>query len=344
MKDTKSLIRILELCENIDINAAYIYERFAEQCKGKTKNFWLKMMAEEQRHIEHWRFLLEMAKEGTLPQIFDNPEDILADLENITKRVKDLIQEAEKLTIPSRMYYISHCMEFYVLHTAFERMLRFVNKLSNNKSAAEDYDNHINYFLNHFKECENVPPEMTLLVDAISRLWKENKRLTQMSEEDPLTGVSNRRGFFRILTPLARLAFREQNQVAVMMLDIDSFKNINDTQGHLAGDEILKMVSENAKRRIRSSDIIGRYGGDEFIIFFPHIAPKALPKICDEIREAVSKSSPKNLDVTISIGVVYGKLVKDPEAEVYEMIRRADKNLYAAKNTGKNLCNIEAIN
>lgn len=344
MEETKSLIRILDLCEQIDISAALIYERFAEQCKGKIKIFWQQMMAEEQRHSEYWHFLLGMAKEGTLPQIFDNPEDILADLVNISQRVRDLIRETEKITIPSRMYYISHCMEFYLLHSAFERMLHFVNKLSNNKSAAEDYENHINFFLSHFKECENIPPEMMLLVDAISRLWKENKRLTQMSEEDPLTGVANRRGFFRILTPLAQLAFREKNHVAIMMFDIDSFKNINDTHGHRAGDEILMLVSDNAKRRIRSSDVIGRYGGDEFIIFFPHIAPKALPKICDEIREAVIKNSPKYQDVTLSVGAVYGKLEKDPEAEIYEMIRRADKNLYAAKKEGRNLCIIEAIN
>ena len=128
-----------------------------------------------------------------------------------------------------------------------------------------------------------------------------------------------------------------------MMIDINKFKKVNDALGHLKGDEMLIHVAKIIKNNIRTSDILGRYGGEEFVIFLPSIEPNSLHNIADIIRAKVEKETKKYIRVTISIGLSCGVLHdKIIDEEVKELLNKADTCLFEAKKTGGNkviMCN-----
>ena len=120
-----------------------------------------------------------------------------------------------------------------------------------------------------------------------------------------------------------------------MMLDIDHFKNINDTYGHLIGDEVLKKTASTISSSVRHGDIVGRYGGEEFIILLPIISQDKVLEIAENIRKTtkniIFKENKKTFSVTISIGI--SKYIKDMDIDT--LIGNADSALYQAKNSGR---------
>ena len=160
--------------------------------------------------------------------------------------------------------------------------------------------------------------------------------MKKRSVTDYLTGIYNR-GYF-----LDRLHYelnRMKKYLSVIMLDIDFFKKYNDTNGHLAGDLVLKELAQVLKGQVRPFDTLGRYGGEEFIIILPEVDNKEAEIICERLRKAVENYKFKYRElqpekkVTISIGLTT-TITKDIETN--ELIKEADKNLYQSKNTGKN--------
>jgi diguanylate cyclase (GGDEF)-like protein len=122
-------------------------------------------------------------------------------------------------------------------------------------------------------------PVIELLGETLKSLWRKNRYLARQISQDELTGIFNRRGFFNAAKPLLYLSQRTQKEVGVMMLDIDDFKKLNDTHGHQAGDEILKITARSMRNSVRASDIVGRFGGEEFIIFFSSINKRSVFQI-----------------------------------------------------------------
>jgi diguanylate cyclase (GGDEF)-like protein len=122
----------------------------------------------------------------------------------------------------------------------------------------------------------------------------------------------------------------------MLMIDIDGFKKINDKYGHPKGDEVLKGVAEALKRNVRKSDIVGRFGGEEFIVLFPVIRPATLRRIAETIRRGVENARPAGIQVTISVGSMQGAIKGDPDAELFSWIAKADERLYRAKENGRN--------
>ncbi len=164
-----------------------------------------------------------------------------------------------------------------------------------------------------------------------------NKKLHKDSITDELTGAFNRRYIMKILDDrFSRCISNPEAKLSVAMVDIDNFKSVNDTYGHLAGDAVLKKVVEAFNKTLREVDIIGRYGGEEFLIIIStksHVAAK----VCERIREAVKSMkiewNGRDLWVTISIGFV----AYCPEIQtVEEMVALSDICLYEAKKSGKN--------
>jgi diguanylate cyclase (GGDEF)-like protein len=126
-----------------------------------------------------------------------------------------------------------------------------------------------------------------------------------------------------------------------MMIDIDHFKKINDIHGNLKGDEVLRSTAQIIKSGIRSSDIAGRYGGEEFLIYLSNVAPEYLFTIAEKVRKAVESQSSTGIPVTISIGASCGLIRENIESEVDGLIQKADIRLYAAKESGRNRVVVE---
>jgi diguanylate cyclase (GGDEF)-like protein/PAS domain S-box-containing protein len=154
---------------------------------------------------------------------------------------------------------------------------------------------------------------------------------------DPLTGLQNRRSLFN----LGRIEFARSSRLyrpfSCLMLDIDHFKQFNDTYGHPTGDQVLWQVAECAKRSIREVDLIGRYGGEEFLFFLPETDLLTAQRVAERLRASIEKMpirvSEQELHVTVSIGVSR----KDENTlELETLIARADQALYIAKHKGRN--------
>ncbi|MBE0670169.1 MAG: diguanylate cyclase, partial [Anaerolineales bacterium] len=164
-------------------------------------------------------------------------------------------------------------------------------------------------------------------------------REQQLARTDPLTGVHNRRHLYELAEHELQVAARYERSLSVIMFDIDHFKIINDTFGHKTGDQMLTFVIDTACAELRSADVIGRYGGEEFIILLPMTTAQQASQVAERIRSNVSAlqiPTPKGkATVTLSIGVVELKHAASRET-VEEIFRRADEAMYAAKQAGRN--------
>ena len=167
----------------------------------------------------------------------------------------------------------------------------------------------------------------------------ENNRV--MAALDPLTGVANRRSLIAALDRDVSRAIRMHEPIALMMVDIDHFKNVNDQYGHPAGDQVLCNVVNVLRQRVRSQDLVGRYGGEEFMVVLPDTglpgAEQLARELCravQDLRCAVPGAGAAGVAVTVSIGVFGGRL--EPEDSWDMLIAAADRALYQAKNNGRN--------
>ncbi|NVK20395.1 MAG: diguanylate cyclase [Methylocystaceae bacterium] len=166
------------------------------------------------------------------------------------------------------------------------------------------------------------------------------RRLQDMATTDKLTGVPNRNIFDPIFDQIKKSAKRHSYPVSVAMLDIDHFKQINDKYGHLGGDTVLKNVARVIQERLRESDTVFRWGGEEFLILLPECDDQRAQKICEEIRKSIENCTilhgSHDIKVTASIGVTQ---MMNEEAAL-PLINRADQALYQSKRTGRNKLSI----
>lgn len=173
----------------------------------------------------------------------------------------------------------------------------------------------------------------------LKRLDRKNLQLKELSMKDGLTGVHNYRFFIKSLREQYKLAKRYIFPLSCIMIDIDYFKAVNDTYGHQAGDAILKQLADILKNNVRDTDEVVRYGGEEFVVLFPHTGPESAYAKAEELRTLISghnfKARTRRLNITVSIGLAnYPANKKIDRAE--DIISYADKALYQAKESGRN--------
>jgi len=157
---------------------------------------------------------------------------------------------------------------------------------------------------------------------------------------DPLTKISNRRGFENRLNLEWSRALRDRTPVSILIMDIDKFKNYNDTFGHQQGDKALKTFADiSAKALLRSVDFAARWGGEEFVVLLPGTDTDGAAEVAERIRKqiegtVITTDDGDETSITVSIGV--NSLVPDQDATIEDFIKKADQALYKAKETGRN--------
>jgi len=156
---------------------------------------------------------------------------------------------------------------------------------------------------------------------------RHNEHLLNMVQRDPLVDAYNKKGIMNIMQEMVHEPGREQ--FTIMLFDIDNFKKINDTQGHVEGDSILKKVAKLAKENIRGFDLLGRYGGDEFIIVLPGTNLSDAIFVAERFRKRIDTET----DISVSIGIA---AFPDDGETVKRLIEVADAGLYESKRRGKN--------
>lgn len=152
------------------------------------------------------------------------------------------------------------------------------------------------------------------------------------SGTDALTGLLNRRGLFRAFDAEAERARRYGHPLAVILFDLDHFKQINDRLGHAVGDRVLRTVGEEVRRCLRPADVLGRWGGEEFVVVLPETALSGAVEVAERLRYLVSGLRSDAGPLTASFGVAQYASADN----LGELIRRADRALYEAKRAGRN--------
>ncbi|MCU0234354.1 MAG: diguanylate cyclase [Thermoanaerobaculales bacterium] len=179
-----------------------------------------------------------------------------------------------------------------------------------------------------------VPPAE--LVAAVAARALRGRTLRQLMERDGLTGLYTHSRIIEQLEAAVRRADRRDGRLAVAMIDVDGFKGINDSHGHLAGDQVLKALAQLLRQRLRLSDILGRFGGDEYLVVLPDTDGAAALAKMDDIRcnfGAVEHDTGRqSFSVTLSAGIAEFPLA----VTGHELIARADEALYRAKRAGRN--------
>lgn len=290
------------------------------------------------------------------PFIVKDLESYLAGLNRIfdtVRIIEPVLKKVAYIEGDSRMIQGSSCYEFWDRKATCDNCLS--KKLSQHKPSSSKIECNENgmflimatniiygnseYMVEMIKNISFIDEiygqtcsDMTEVVETISRL---NEKLIK----DELTGVYNRRYINQRLSKDIHYAMENGNKLSIIMMDIDNFKDINDSHGHMAGDLVLKNLGKIIQSKIRNNyDWVARFGGDEFIIILKNADSKVCNKVIKNIQAALEEKAPiykgENIKITISAG---GYIVEDKKKEIDEILYTVDKNLNLAKRNGKNI-------
>lgn len=174
------------------------------------------------------------------------------------------------------------------------------------------------------------------------------QEVEQQAQQDPLTSLFNRTHLDKVLPRYFSMAQKSSQPLSVLFLDIDHFKSVNDSFGHQAGDRVLVATARVLRSGLRGPDIVGRYGGEEFVCLLPNTPQEGAALVAERLRAAIAAQSceiSSDLKITVTVSVGCATMSDDREfAGVDELVRAADKCLYAAKNGGRNkVVSLEAL-
>ena len=178
--------------------------------------------------------------------------------------------------------------------------------------------------------------EVNLTLEA--KIEARTKELHQQANTDPLTSILNRRAILRDVDNEIKRCQRHGQTCSILMLDVDYFKQVNDSYGHQVGDDVLVKIADTISNTCRQTDFVGRYGGEEFLIVLPQTDSMQAKDLAERIRENVAAlSGDYAFDVSCSIGIA----ALSEGNDMHTLIKRADEAVYEAKHTGRN-CTIMA--
>ncbi len=177
------------------------------------------------------------------------------------------------------------------------------------------------------------PVILSARVDTHVTLKRQQDRLLQLAMHDQLTGLYNRHYMLEMVDQRIARARRHNTPLTTLIIDLDHFKKINDTHGHIAGDQILEQVSELLQRQCRTEDTVARFGGEEFIVLMEPCSLNQTHYKAEVMRHQISELMPSSIPVTVSIGAAE---LSDHDENFNDLLKRADDALYRAKENGRN--------
>lgn len=206
------------------------------------------------------------------------------------------------------------------------------------KEAQERMSEAENQARQHQRDLAQLNQSLEQQIVERTRELEEAKLIAErQARTDPLTGFNNRRAFFETAGVIHESACRFSHPYSIMMIDIDHFKNVNDTHGHMIGDQVIQELSRSIVKVIRRSDMAARIGGDEFAAILPETSSQDVRVLADRLRSSCSNNvlslDGQELQFSVSIGIAEHN---GDETSISQVISRADGALYQAKNKGRN--------
>ena len=230
------------------------------------------------------------------------------------------------------------------LHLArpLQSIMVFLNQLGTGSASQPPKHSFITELRNISAALENLGTYLSLATVRSQKLASEHDHFQKMSLVDGLTGVGNRRAFDDKLHSLWLHALQSGTPLALIMLDVDTFKRYNDSLGHQAGDECLRRIAAAMSRAARSTDVCARYGGEEFALLLPGADAATAQAVAARVHAEVARermphpSSPVGDMVTVSLGVSSLTPLEEQKEGSQMLVRQTDSALYAAKAAGRN--------
>lgn len=326
---------ILQRCVDLDTTAYSTYEELAKWCRDpELKRTFERMRLEESGHIAWWSELRDAYAAGLVPPPVDEAtlREAIGEAE---KQVSGLLDRDLSALAPNEMLDLAVRMEFFMLDTAFGELIELLDP-GTSHTHREAYSRHVLRLVNEIESRGDESGTSAFLARVLSRAFKNQERLAALATHDPLTGLFNRRGFYNYLAQSCSWAERYNRPIGVLVIDVDFFKRVNDTFGHPAGDEVLRRIAVALSDVARTSDMVGRYGGEEFAILTPETSAEALASLAQRVLEGVrSRTFIPHADhpITVSVGIGYADAGSHTTPEL--LLASADQSLYEAKNTGR---------
>ncbi|MBN2016757.1 MAG: diguanylate cyclase [Candidatus Cloacimonetes bacterium] len=294
-----------------------ILQSVKDMLEGKVRNLYLAMSAEE---------ALDLFKKH-------KPDVVITDIKMPGMDGLELLREIKKIKLDTKL----------VVLTAFGKRNYLMDAISIGvdkfilKPVEEDF---------YYKELQDLSRSIKLEKQlrleeerrrkAQKELEEANKRLSKLARTDPLTGLSNRRDIYEKIEYEIKRFERNNIPFSIVIGDIDDFKDVNDNLGHDAGDFVLFSIARHIRSMLRKQDVVGRWGGEEFILMLPNTNLEGAKIITERVRKSIKEKVIQYKENDVSITITFGISVFDEMEPINDCIKKSDTALYKGKKEGKN--------
>lgn len=332
---------ILQLCVKMDEHAERLYAELASVCsEPELRDTFQQLGHDEAEHTGWWQQLVEAWEQGLLPDLVNETDELTERLEGLQAELETIgIEHLERLSVDG-MLALAARLEFYMIDPVFSELIDLTEPARAERLHAS-YQTHLQRLVDAIGMYHTPDSLAGLLATTLSRTWRDNLRLAVYATHDMLTGLYNRRALETHLPQWAAWSARYGHPLAVLLIDIDYFKTVNDTFGHPDGDRALQAVAVALRKATRASDLVLRYGGDEFAVIAPETDPAEYAELCGRINATIHEldvrsSNGVRIPLSVSIG---GTVAHDPAGSaprrIESLLAAADRSLYAAKTDGR---------
>lgn len=328
---------ILDRCIELDTAAQDTYAKLASAAidPGLRQTFE-RMGMEERGHVQWWTDLRDAYAEGRLPGVV-HEDDLLAAVNETAEEVAKLLEDDPRSMSTDQMLELAIRMEFFMLDPVFGEIVEQLDVGSTSNPHREAYSRHVMRLVREIERAHSDHGLASFLARVLVRSYRDQERLAALATRDPLTGLHNRRGFYSSLAQWCALSQRYGHPLGVLIVDVDKFKSVNDTFGHPGGDEILRAIATALSSAVRTSDLVARYGGDEFAVLAPEASAEALGQLAERVLAQVREIRRVLNGVDVGASVSIGGAVAPPSAKATPemLLASADESLYEAKRAGR---------
>lgn len=329
---------ILQTCVRIERAAARLYADMGDRCDDTQASECLAGLArDEEAHASWWRDLSRAHESGLLPDLWEDTEAVRERLHETLVAIRSSVPAEGRLSGRDALAAAA-AIELFLADQAFAELIEFGGARFADERQ-DEYDKHVRRLVSAIERSGASGLERLLGVQ-LRRTWNESVGLAREGVRDALTGLGNRRALAVHAERWASWCARYGRPLAVLVLDLDRFRAVNERHGRAAGDATLLAVAESLRATVRASDVPARYGSDEFAVLAPETGPeeaRALAeRVAKTVHEAMVASDAGIVRPSVSVGIA---AVLDPpgsEPRAFEeLMTAADRALYAAKRSGR---------